>query len=598
MLIAHQGLAAEATAELELSDPKTLVIYGDDDTILRDSSVLVRRVPALRPNALQAQAVPAVQPQVAGSTPKASASLAAGHTAAAGDSQPAADAAFGGDLYSDKPVEEAVPEADDMAAKMQAFADQQQSSWKEHVAVGQRQGFQGGRGFGRGGRSGSCMPLDLAERECHRCGQKGHLDRDCPTLGDPAFDKKRVRLPAGIPVGLVSASGDGALLMPDGTMGSLMANEDAFQKEVAALLPPPASDAASAPALTGPPQRPDSMAALPAPTPTPQLAAAAAPLQLAERPHDGAEPAAQQPPVAGTAAGQSAVPRSPLLAGEEFLPMPFAPAAGGAGFPFPVGVLPEGPMGLVLQAFTADKPLTPEDWQRLQQMQAASATNGRSSSRRRSRSPSRGRKRRSPKRERQQKSSEQRRHAGTSSRQKRSPRASSCSRPPKPPQPAPAPMFVATERMPRKSDADQSEDQQPMSRQGSPPRHEPQQRLPAPAPTTSRSPRPTKVSFAQPALSRAARLRLCSCIYCRFCLSRATGFHNCNLAARRRAQSGHQCPGDQQLRLPPNVCKYSPGPRPMALTGGTTMASGPRPPQLRNSGCRQEVHRRLPATSS
>ena len=59
---------------------------------------------------------------------------------------------------------------------------------------------------------GSAGMFDLAERECYRCGNKGHDARNCPTIGDPAFDKKRVRLPAGIPVEALTASGTGDLL--------------------------------------------------------------------------------------------------------------------------------------------------------------------------------------------------------------------------------------------------------------------------------------------------------------------------------------------------------------------------------------------------
>lgn len=54
--------------------------------------------------------------------------------------------------------------------------------------------------------------FDPAERDCYRCGKKGHDARNCPTIGDPTYDKKRVRLPAGIPVEALTASGEGTCL--------------------------------------------------------------------------------------------------------------------------------------------------------------------------------------------------------------------------------------------------------------------------------------------------------------------------------------------------------------------------------------------------
>ena len=55
----------------------------------------------------------------------------------------------------------------------------------------------------------------------------------------------------------------------------------------------------------------------------------------------------------------------PELAGEEFLGLP--PPFG--GLPFPSGVLPEGPMGLVMQAFASDRPLTPAEYEQLKAAQ-------------------------------------------------------------------------------------------------------------------------------------------------------------------------------------------------------------------------------------
>lgn len=136
-----------------------------------------------------------------------------------------------------------------------------------------------------------------------------------------------------------------------------------------------------APALGAPAQRGAGTPALPstsqpasqptgeAPPPASLPPASLPPLQLTTAPHadtGGGPPAAVPPSGGGTGTAGAGMLPPPQLAGEEFLglPMPFGGGAGG-GLPFPAGALPEGPMGLVLQAFASDRPLTPAEYEQL-----------------------------------------------------------------------------------------------------------------------------------------------------------------------------------------------------------------------------------------
>lgn len=72
---------ADATAELLLSDPRTGEDFRDDaKQIAHQSSILVRRVPALRHDALEAKpAAPAAAAAVPGLAPDPSGELSSSH---------------------------------------------------------------------------------------------------------------------------------------------------------------------------------------------------------------------------------------------------------------------------------------------------------------------------------------------------------------------------------------------------------------------------------------------------------------------------------------------------------------------------------------
>lgn len=297
----------------------------------------------------------------------------------------------------------------------------------------------------------SAGAVDLAERECFRCGKKGHDARNCPTIGDPTYDKKRVRLPAGIPVEALTASGEGEFIpnmllhadcnaawqvgmtlmskywkiycvlsrwsaatrrhdgvpaaqrgcVPEGSRraracwpcaaGACQSLIRAWlpfaYKEVrcsmrcraplqqskpsdrSALSPWRHSSAQAAPALEAPTQQAAGAPALPSTSqpagqvpPQQPLSVSQPLLHLTAAPHAATDGSAG--PSGGNAA--AATLPQPQLAGEEFLglPMPFG-GVGGSSLPFPSGVLPEGPAGLVMQAFATDRPLTPAEYEQL-----------------------------------------------------------------------------------------------------------------------------------------------------------------------------------------------------------------------------------------
>eukprot|EP00011_Vannellida_sp_DIVA3-517-6-12_P007638 CAMPEP_0114628906 /NCGR_PEP_ID=MMETSP0168-20121206/13074_1 /TAXON_ID=95228 ORGANISM="Vannella sp., Strain DIVA3 517/6/12" /NCGR_SAMPLE_ID=MMETSP0168 /ASSEMBLY_ACC=CAM_ASM_000044 /LENGTH=412 /DNA_ID=CAMNT_0001840327 /DNA_START=118 /DNA_END=1352 /DNA_ORIENTATION=- len=68
---------------------------------------------------------------------------------------------------------------------------------------------------------------------CHRCGKPGHFISNCPTNGDPAYDKQKARAPIGIPKAFLKpvedpeSLGGGALLMPGGGFAVMMQGNSA-----------------------------------------------------------------------------------------------------------------------------------------------------------------------------------------------------------------------------------------------------------------------------------------------------------------------------------------------------------------------------------
>jgi len=218
LIALKRGLGVEGAAELILSDPNTGDEYLDDTkAIPRNSLVLVKRTPVARLQPLQAGATTTAAP------PPKSTSL---HHSTAPQNN---NDEFGGDYFSEKPTAAVVGAEEDAA--LQNLLAGTAATWKREV----RQGTVRGRGRGRGGRGGggSAAATVPPDYRCPRCEEIGaHWLNDCPTHGNPEFDKRKIRPPVGIPMTRLARSQEGGLVLPDGGTGTLLANEDAFAREI------------------------------------------------------------------------------------------------------------------------------------------------------------------------------------------------------------------------------------------------------------------------------------------------------------------------------------------------------------------------------
>ena len=180
LIAEKRGIGRDASAELTLIDPQTQATYTDDAALVpKSSSVLVKRTPQARHAALQGasapQAVAVVGQAARTGTPPAGAP-AAGRDAAE----------RGGELYGEAAAPARGAAAADEDAALDSMLRAAGSNWQREVAAGSHGRGRGGRGMGRGR---AAVDPDYT---CKRCGQRGHWISNCPTNGDPAFDRKVV----------------------------------------------------------------------------------------------------------------------------------------------------------------------------------------------------------------------------------------------------------------------------------------------------------------------------------------------------------------------------------------------------------------------
>jgi hypothetical protein len=111
----------------------------------------------------------------------------------------------------------------DEAAALSNFVDASYTNWNTEVNGG------GGR-FG-GGRKRFHSETPPANYVCHRCGVGGHWIYNCPTNGNAEFDVKVVKAPVGIPLEKLVSTGEGTIVMPDGTVGDVLVDERELKQQ-------------------------------------------------------------------------------------------------------------------------------------------------------------------------------------------------------------------------------------------------------------------------------------------------------------------------------------------------------------------------------
>lgn len=223
-----------------------LLVYHDENALVqKNTSVIVRRIPGLKPGGILSHQ------DMAGKNERYAEKNSSDPT----DGLPAVE-------HPTQDLHNTIEGADE--AERINFLINQASNAVDMFPpppprgrYGNRGAYRGGRG-GRGGRprgrggfpsaasnafSANMYP-DRAPRPsanyvCHRCNQPGHWIDQCPTNGDPTYDKIKVRAPTGIPRSMlrhVDAPESGTGLQDSsGQFVTLQPNEEEFARQTVGL---------------------------------------------------------------------------------------------------------------------------------------------------------------------------------------------------------------------------------------------------------------------------------------------------------------------------------------------------------------------------
>lgn len=226
--------------------PLPLSVYHDENALVqKNTSVIVRRIPGLKPGGILSHQ------DMAGKNERYAEKNSSDPT----DGLPALD-------HSAQDLPKTIEGADE-AERINSLINQASNDVDmfppppPRGRFGNRGSFRGGRG-GRGGRprgrggfptAGSTAfaanmypdraPRPSANYVCHRCNQPGHWIDQCPTNGDPTYDKIKVRAPTGIPRSMlrnVDAPESGTGLQDSsGQFVTLQPNEEEFARQTVGL---------------------------------------------------------------------------------------------------------------------------------------------------------------------------------------------------------------------------------------------------------------------------------------------------------------------------------------------------------------------------
>ncbi|KAH8832965.1 DWNN-domain-containing protein [Flagelloscypha sp. PMI_526] len=236
-IIIANNLGKANDFDLEIFD-SSLQEYKDDSAMIpRSSSVIVKRVPAIRPGRGKASITASVPES---SRPGAPLTAATWHKGAM---------SMRFDGKDDKKASTSAPAAatnlDEEAAAMAAMFQAQSANWEEtqEKMSHQQKIFTNPRGGAphtrHQGLSDRPLPPSYV---CYRCGQKGHWINMCPTNNDREYDNRpRIKRTTGIPRSMLKAvqspqiggPGEGIMVTPEG--GYVVAQPDlaSWQKQVA-----------------------------------------------------------------------------------------------------------------------------------------------------------------------------------------------------------------------------------------------------------------------------------------------------------------------------------------------------------------------------
>ncbi|KAI9344212.1 DWNN domain-containing protein, partial [Zopfochytrium polystomum] len=242
-IMVNKKLGKGTDFDLAIFNAQSNEEYTDDAAMIpRNTSILVQRNPAKKSGRGNAQLYLGLSAQPSASSSAPGTTTLEGSSLSPANPAPAVSAVDLEGMTEDQ--------------KIEAMLATESQQWEEEMK--QRPGPRpwNGGGFRRGGFGGEGGhhggPGFLSNRPpppdyvCHRCLKKGHYKNQCPTIGDPVFDRPRPKPTTGIPKSflkavpldgaasdvdrLQAAASAGVMVTPDGELVVVQPNRAAWSK--------------------------------------------------------------------------------------------------------------------------------------------------------------------------------------------------------------------------------------------------------------------------------------------------------------------------------------------------------------------------------